>query len=160
MAARLIQIDASQLKKLQRQIRRVDPARRTKVVRDSLLQSAFVVQANAQNIIKRGGSAAPLPDRLTSRTGAGRRSIGIERAALPLAIDIGTNLRYMALHETGGAVTIPSHTRRSSAENSFRVRSYVARFPARPFLVPGFNKSVRKIERIWFRNLKRMIQTA
>lgn len=160
MTAPLITIDSSQLKKLQAQIRRLNPAKRTRVLRESLTQSAFVVQANAQNQIKRGGSAAPLPNRLTSRTGTGRRSITVERAALPFAIDIGTNLRYMALHETGGTVTIPSHRRTSSTGTTHRVRSHTARFPQRAFLVPGYNKSVPAIERIWFRNLKRMIETA
>ena len=160
MAARLITIDTSQLKKLQRQLRRIDPRRRTEFLRKSLLESAFVVQSNAQNQIKRGGSAAPLPDRLTSRTGTGRRSITVERAALPFAIDIGTNLRYMAVHETGGTFTIPAHSRTSSTGTRHRVRSHVARFPKRAFLVPGFNKSIPKIEQIFFRNLKRMLETA
>lgn len=160
MAARLVQIDASQLKKLQAQIRRLDPQRRTEVLRKSLLESGFVVRANAQSFIKRGGSAAPLPDRLTSRTGTGRRDIRLERAALPFAVDVGVTLRYMAVHEGGGTFTIPAHTRTSSTGTRFSVRSYIAKFPARPFLVPGYNKSVPKIEQIWFRNLKRMLQTA
>lgn len=102
------------------------------VFRRALLRSAFKVQEiSTRQKIRAGGvvgtgksrmNLPPLPDRLTSRTGTLRRSIAVDRSALPFEVSIGSDLVYAAVHETGGLV---------------HRRSGTARYPARPFLGPA-----------------------
>lgn len=114
--------------------------------RDALMHAAYEVQRiAAQEKIRRGGVVgkgktrtllAPLPDRLTSRTGSLRRSIGVDRSELPFAISIGTELVYGRVHETGG-------------------RFGRATYPPRPFLAPALDDVVPKFEIFFARALQR-----
>jgi phage gpG-like protein len=95
-------------KELQRKLERMDPGRNKRIMRNSLLESALLVQRDAaKNQIlaggggKKGGMTKAHPRYLTSRTGTLRRSIKVDRGPLPFAIEVGTDLVYGALHEFG-----------------------------------------------------------
>lgn len=131
----------------------MDPTRRVSILRTWLLQSALVVQREAQDQIIRGGSAPPHPTRLTSRTGTGRRSITVDRTGVPRFIEIGPKgvaEKYMSLHERGGVV------RRVSRAGT----AHSATYPARPYLKPGLEKSRGKIRDIFVRTWARAVRTA
>lgn len=114
--------------------------------RDALTHAAYEVQRiAAQEKIRRGGVVGkgrqrmilpPLPDRLTSRTGSLRRSIGVDRSDLPFAISIGTELVYGRVHETGG-------------------RFGRAKYPPRPFLSPALDDVMPKFESFFARAIQR-----
>ncbi len=114
---------------LTRVMNNIDPSRNPEFVRRALIKGGLLVQKNAaEKQIKRGGRAKPLPNKLTSRSGTGRRSIRTDRSGLPrFFVDIGSDLKYMQLHETGGTVT-----RRSSKGNTHQ-----ATFPPRPYMAPA-----------------------
>lgn len=84
-----------------RKLRKLNPKTNPEFVRRALVKGGFLIQQDAQlNQIERGGKGPPLPHRLTSRTGTGRRSIRVDRGGLPnFFIDIGSDLEYMQLHE-------------------------------------------------------------
>lgn len=147
-------------KRLTRQLRNIDPSRKTKILRDWLLESAFVVQEKAQNEMIRGGKNPPVAGKLTSRTGTGRRSISVFRSGLPKFIEIGTDLRYMNLHETGGEIQRGPYQRRSSSGTTHRVKRHSATYPKRPFLVPGYEKSKTKIAEIFRRKFRQSLDRA
>ena len=108
------------------QVRRVltniNPGKHPAFVKRALTKSGLLVQRNAAlKQMIRGGRQAPAPTKLTSRTGTGRRSIRVDRSGLrQFYVDIGSDLRYMQLHETGGLVSRRGH--------SFRMprRAYMA----------------------------------
>lgn len=47
---------------------------------------------------------------------------------------VGTKVRYAAIHEYGGTVTIPTQRRTSKLGKSYTVRAHKATFPERSFL--------------------------
>ncbi len=90
-------------KALLRAVNKLKPGKNPVVFREFLDKLALQVQTRATKVeIIRGGTGPPHPTRLTSRTGAGRRSISVDRRGLPNSISIGSNLVYMAVHEFGG----------------------------------------------------------
>lgn len=100
-----------------------------------LRRMVLEVQRNAaQEQMIRGGGGPPHPSRLTSRTGTGRRSISVNLAPLPLAAEVGSDLAYMALHETGGLVSVPSTQVQS------HIRKVVFGRTVAPFTVPAFTR--------------------
>lgn len=117
-------------KLLKRKMRKIDPKTNPEFVRRALVKGGFLIQRDAQlNQIARGGKGPPLRDRLTSRTGTGRRSIRVDRKGLrEFFIDIGSDLRYMQLHETGGKT-----------------------MPARPYLAPALDAVDKDLERLFSR---------
>lgn len=134
-------------------IRRMDPTRRIGLMRAWLLESALVVQDAAQDEMVRGGKAPPLPNKLTSRTGTGRRSIVVDRKGVPRFIDIGPKgvaEKYMSLHEAGGTVN----------KTSLTGKSFSATYPARPYLAPGLEKSRSRIREIFIRKWRKAVLTA
>lgn len=143
MAARPIQIrvvNPRELQKISRAIRRIDPRKNVKIINDGLKAGALRVKRNAQQRqMKRGGSGPPLPSRLTSRTGTGRRSINVDRSGLPRHIDVGPNVRYMATHEFGGTFTVRSHSRSKPSGGRARVKAHSRTVPRRAYLEPAYN---------------------
>lgn len=137
----------------------------------ALDEMALKVQENAtRSQIIRGGSERPHPSRLTSRTGTGRRSVRVNRAA-GLVRDIGTDLVYMGLHELGGVAsigptTIPRHTRRVVFGRTVRPFSvgpyqragYTARFPRRAYLEPALEAMTPRFRGILIDHLRRVIR--
>lgn len=136
---------------------RLDPASNPDFVRRALIKGGTLIQREAQlNQIKKGGGRKrgpndkPLPDRLTSRTGTGRRSIRVDRGGLPdFFVDIGSDLEYMKLHETGGTVGVRGHSRRSHFRRTATgtqfvighdVASHQATFPKRAYLAPALDE--------------------
>lgn len=125
-----IRVVVSGDKALQRKLKKLDPKTNPEFVRRALVKGGFLIQSDAQmNQIERGGKGPPLPHRLTSRTGTGRRSIRVDRGGLPnFFVDIGSDLRYMQLHETGGKT-----------------------MPARPYLAPALDAVDEKLEGLFLR---------
>lgn len=103
----------------------------------ALKRIAFETQGKAQNKLRRGGSLAPAPSVLTSRTGTGRRAIGVDLASLPTSAATGSALGYMAGHETGGNFRVRAQRRRSRKGNVHRVRAHRRRVPKREWLRPA-----------------------
>lgn len=157
MAALTVKIEG--FRELERRLQKMNPKKTPVILKRGLTRVALQIQKNAQKEqIKSGGggkrnASAPLPNRLTSRTGTGRRSIRVNRGPLPRAIEIGTDLRYMAAHERGGtftrrstrvaehqrvfafgrrvsSFTVPSHTR----------KAHSVKMPKRPFLIPAYRQ--------------------
>ena len=124
-------------KQLRRKLERMDPGRNKAILRNSLIESALLVQRDAaKNQIltggggKRSGMTRPHPRHLTSRTGTLRRSIKVDRGPLPFAIDVGTDLVYGAYHE-------------------LRAKR------RRPFLQPALDRVAPKFGDIFIKNWKR-----
>lgn len=144
-------------KTLNRVLRNINPRENPEFVRRALTKGGLFIQRNAaEKQIKRGGRGRPLPDRLTSRTGTGRRSIRTDRGGLPrFFIDIGSDLKYMQLHETGGTVSVRAHSRRGRKGGTHRVRAHSATFPARPYLAPAIAAVDSDLEGLFLRGWNR-----
>jgi phage gpG-like protein len=103
-------------------LRRVAPP--TKPLARFLRKAGLLVQRIATTeMILRGGKGPPHPTMLTSRTGALRRSIGVDETEIPFRVTVGSNLVYAAVHELG-----------------------VDPFPPRPYLAPALEKAAEKFE--------------
>jgi phage gpG-like protein len=141
---------------LSKRLAQMDPKTNQAIMTDSLRTIAGLILRNAKDIQITGGGRGkskalkPLPNRLTSRTGTLRRSIGINLAPLPRAVEVGTDLTYGAVHEKGGRISVPTstvsaHTRRvvfGRRVAPFKVpshtrRAHSAKYPPRPFLKPA-----------------------
>lgn len=166
-------------KEIARLMSKVDPKRDgARWQRAALLRAALLVQKiAAKEKIRRGGATKTgqrraLPNVLTSRTGTLRRSIAVDRAPLPGAVDVGTALGYGAVHEIGGTFTIPrhqvdAHTRRivfGRRVAPFNVGPYSrgpysARYPKRPFLVPALEETIPKLPRIFVEEIQKVLGT-
>lgn len=120
----LIRVSIVNTKEVRDFMQRINPARNTKIIRNGLVRAALEIQANAADIqIAAGGrgkrkALRPLPDRLTSRSGALRRGIHVDRSDLPFAIEIarGPNEPYGDIHELG-----------------------LGNYPRRPFMAPALD---------------------
>ena len=92
-------------RELDARLRAANPKINRRVLGRFFPKAAARIQTNAAKVqIVAGGrgkgkALKPLPDKLTSRTGTLRRSIGINKGPLPGAIEIGTHLVYGAVHE-------------------------------------------------------------
>lgn len=141
--------------KLLAHYQRVNPKANPEIFGRTLRRIVLETQELAANNLIRGGSQAPVSGKLTSRTGTGRRSIGVDFGSLPLSASVGSTLKYMAVHETGGTFSVPSHQVGEHTRTvvfgrkvaPFRVPSYTvsghsARYPARPWLGPAVDKMV------------------
>jgi hypothetical protein len=116
---------------------RINPKKNPAVVRRALLKAGALTQSiAAKEKIKRGGKGPPEKDRLTSRTGTLRRSIGINRGPLPWAVEVGTPLIYGVVHEVTGA------------GKAKRVR---------PFLKPALDKAAKSFDDIFAREIAKEI---
>lgn len=127
----------------------------------ALRASAYLVQESAKDeSIIRGGARAtggaltgsyrqskPHPTKLTSRTGHGRRSIRINMLASGMAIEVGSDVGYMALHEEGGI----------AARGGAHARAHFAKYPPRPWLKPALDKVSPKFPNIFVEELLREI---
>lgn len=147
--------------KLRRDILAMDPSDRRKVLDPALIESALLVARNAATQqIKRGGKGAPIKGKLTSRTGTLRRSLGpnfaVDRSGLSRAfIEVGTNLKYGAVHETGGTFSVGGHVRTSKKGQRFGVRPHTVTFPPRPFLEPALDDTFQKFPAIFVKHWAR-----
>ena len=114
---------------LSQKLDRMSPKKNSAWVARALVKAALETQKiAAKEKIKRGGKGPPVPHILTSRTGTLRRSIRVNRASLPTAIEVGSDLIYAVVHELGG------------------------RFhPPRPFLDPALKDASRDFDRIFSR---------
>jgi len=124
-------------KGLKRALDKMNPGVNKRIVRESLIESAFLVQRDAaKNQIlaggggKKSGMTKPHPRFLTSRTGTLRRSIKVDRGPLPFAIEVGTDLVYGAAHEFG------------STKRNLPVRAFMQ--PALERVAPKFGEIVVK----------------
>lgn len=153
--------------RFQQALRNASPKTNPRFISQLLRAVALRTQAVAAgDKIRRGGSGPALPDRLTSRTGTGRRSISTNLSPLPRAAEVGSDLSYMAVHEIGGRINVPgttvqSHTRTVAFGRkvapftvpSHRRRAHSARYPARPWLQPAVDDVVAEAPeigaRIW-----------
>jgi hypothetical protein len=152
-----ITVKTSGLNELQADLRRLNPKENVQITSKGFEDIAFAIQRNAANKqIVAGGrgkknAVPPLPSKLTSRTGTGRRSIRVNRGPLPRAIEIGTDLKYMSLHEVGGSAdhktgVVREHKRKvvfGKKVKPFIVPAhfrsgYTADYPKRSFLEPAY----------------------
>ncbi len=148
--------------KFTRALRSTSPRENVKIVSDLLRTLAFNTQSiAAQKKIIRGGSGPAVKGKLTSRTGTGRRSIGVDLSGAPRFAEVGSSLGYMALHETGGRVNIPrkfvkGHFRTQAFGKTFdrfRVKGFFvnphkANFPPRPWLAPAVKDALKNAPNI------------
>ena len=148
-----IRIKVEGVERVKSVLRGIDPSKNSAFVRRALVKGGLLVQREAAlNQIKRGGKGPSLRDRLTSRTGTGRRSIRVDRGGLSkFFVEIGSDLEYMKVHETGGTFQRRAHTRTSRLGNSFQVRAHQATYPARPFLKPALDAVDDELEGVFFR---------
>ena len=152
-----LKVTLSGMPELRAALARMNPAQNKRILVNSFKEGAKQIQRiAAKEKIKAGGKGPPELHRLTSRTGTGRRSIRINRGPLPHAIEVGTDLGYMALHELGGtadhkSVVVKEHTRKMAfgkKRKPFTVplhfrSGYSAEYPARPFLAPALDDVVK-----------------
>jgi len=139
-----------------RQLTSLIPSKNPKIRAVGLRALALEVQTvSAREKIKRGGKGAPLKSKLTSRTGTGRRSIRTDFSRLPGQSAVGTDLRYMAAHEKGGAFsvkasTVSAHTRTKAFGKTvkpfkvpkYKRKAYTLNLPKRPFIEPAVDQVV------------------
>ncbi len=154
----------------------MDPKRNPEVVTRMLDRSAFLIQVTAQTkTIKRGGKGKPLAAKLTSRTGTLRRSIRVNRVSRTIR-DIGTDLRYGAVHEQGGNLSVKAHTRERQtvsgrtvafvprgtvlASRTINVKAHKRFVPKRPFLDPAQVLAQRGMAKIMKEEWLRVVQKA
>lgn len=117
-------------------MKRGDPERNPEIFSRSLRRITLLTQKiAAQEKMKRGGQGAPLPNKLTSRTGTGRRSISTDFGALPRAASVGSSLNYMRVHEEGGTFVA------SLARVGAHTRTVVFGRTVSPFTVPAYTRS-------------------
>ena len=122
-----LSISVQGLDELHERLDRIMPSKNSAWVARALVKAALRVQEiSAKEKILRGGKGPPVPGILTSRTGTLRRSIRVNRSPLPWAVEVGTDLVYGAVHETGGKF-----------------------HPPRPFLGPGLEDASRDFDRIF-----------
>jgi phage gpG-like protein len=122
---------------------KMDPSRNPKLRRIILLKSAFAIQRRVtKKEIKRGRTGAPLPNRLTFRSGTLTRSIAVAHDGE--AVEVGTALIYGAVHENGGTFAIPAHTRRTKSGKRTLVKAHNKTFRKRPFLAPGLKNTQKE----------------
>jgi hypothetical protein len=118
-----------------KRLEKMDPGKNRSIMRAILVDCALLVQENAadRQIAAGGGginaAAPPLPNRLTSRTGHLRNSIGVDRGELPHAVTVGTRVVYGGIHEFG-----------------------LGRYPERPFMRPALKAQRRKFPAVIKRN--------
>ena len=154
-------------------LRNANPALRRVITGKALRVMAVETQTFAKTeAIIRGGSAPPVLRKLTSRTGRGRSSIRTDFSKLPRAAEVGSTLKYMALHETGGTVNRPATTVQQHMRNvlfgqrvkPFSVGPYTrrggrAKYPARPWLAPSVARTVQRgpriVELVWLESIQR-----
>jgi len=142
------------IEEMTRKLGKISPSANSAWMSRALVKSALLVQKiAAEDKIKRGGKGPPLARILTSRTGTLRRSIGVNRASLPFAVEVGTGLIYGAVHETGwsGTQHVPAHTRTVAfgrKVSPFRVNAFSrhVRYQARPFLAPALDAGAPKFQ--------------
>jgi phage gpG-like protein len=129
----------------------IDPKKNPTFVRQALIGGGLLIQKNAAlKQIKSGGKGAPLKTKLTSRSGDGRRSIRVDRGGLGrFYVDIGSDLKYMQLHEVGGTVSRRAYTRKSPSGGTHKVRAHTATYPPRPFMKPALNAVNRELRQIF-----------
>ena len=129
-----------------------------RILSRALLKSAYEIQrVAAREKIIRGGvvgrgknrtETPPHPFRVTSRSGALRRSIAVDRGPLPFAVEVGSNLRYAPVHEFGGTYRM---TRRTKGGTT----SYTATYPARPFLQPALDDVAKTFSDLFAAEIKK-----
>lgn len=158
---------------VRRMLRRLSPAQNQAIFRKSLTDCARLVASNARTKqIMGGGQKAkgvqikPHPTRLTSRTGTLRRSISTNWYRKPEAIDIGSDLKYGAVHEHGysGPVTIKEHTRKirqafgrriTPREVTVHAHSRIkVTYPRRPFLEPAVDDEGNRFPAIFVEHIR------
>lgn len=153
-------------------LRRISPANAPQILSRSLRKIGLQIAKVAKDeTIIRGGRQRPHPTKLTSRSGTGRRSIRTDLTRLPRAVSIGSDLVYMAVHETGGTFTVPRHnvrTHRRTVAFGRRVAPYVvgpfergpysARFPRRSWLAPAVRKVRPTMGRIFLDEMRRSLR--
>lgn len=122
MAAPRVSFQIVGVREGSRILRRLSPKQNPRPIRRALIKLGFIAQRHsARRAILPGGTRPPHPTKLTSRTGTGRRSIGVDRRPLAqFAIDVGSDLFYMRLHALG-----------------------LGRFPVRDWLTPGLREARR-----------------
>lgn len=118
------------------------------------LAVAGMEQAATKNIIPRSQEhylTGPRPDKLGVRSGILRRSITHKVDRPRVMVQIGTNVKYAAIHEYGGTIKHPGGTAyfvrdgkavfisnaAAAGKNYPRTRAHSITMPARPFLRPA-----------------------
>jgi phage gpG-like protein len=154
----VLRVNIEGMQELQRRLKQMNPRQNMKIIRNGLIESALKIQRNAakEQILAGGGgkknAKPPVPHQLTSRTGTLRRSIKVDRGPLPLAIEVGTDLEYGAVHEFGGTISVPGRVIRAhqrsiafgkkvapfTVPSHFRMGHY-AEYPQRPFMKPALD---------------------
>jgi phage gpG-like protein len=103
-----IGVSVTGTKELKRALERMNPGTNKRILRNSLLEAAFLLQKDAAMKQIRAGRGYEFKKydprdvhstMLTSRTGGLRGSIRTNRGPLPFAIEVGTDKVYGAHHE-------------------------------------------------------------
>jgi phage gpG-like protein len=113
---------------------------------------------------KRGGKgkmmdAAVDARRLTSRHGGSGLvgSIRVNRSPLPMAIEVGSDKKYAAIHEEGGTINVTDKMRRALHYKGMHLRKGTKKItmPKRPYLAPALEKASKEFTRIFAKELGR-----
>ena len=183
MAAFEVKVTGSEA--VTRLLERITPSKRPGIWRDILggIGGEIVYSAQKESLIggsrffgapgPRGGrgkltNAKADPHRLTNRSHVGQRSILLDASNLPRSVTVGSDRVYMAMHESGGRVTIPQHDVREHTRSSafgkkrkpftvpdYTVSSHTAKYPARPWLAPAIVRAGRKTNEIMLDALRK-----
>jgi HK97 gp10 family phage protein len=131
-----IGVSVTGTKELKRALERMNPGTNKRILRNSLLEAAFMLQKDAAtNQIRHGArKSPPIPGKLTNRHGGAGLvgSIRVNRGPLPFAIEVGTDKAYGARHEFG-----------------------TRGMPRRPFLQPALDKIAPKFGDIVVKHWKK-----
>jgi phage gpG-like protein len=133
-----IGVSVTGTKELKHALEKMNPGTNKRILRNSLLEAAFLLQKDAATKQIRHGArkSPPIPGKLTNRHGGAGLvgSIRVNRGPLPFAIEVGTDKAYGAIHELGG-----------------KKRP----MPKRPFLQPALDKIAPKFGDIVVKHWKK-----
>ena len=112
-----------------------------------------------------GGKGSPVGQPPANRTGTLRRSwtVGkVTTSGTKVSTKIGSNVKYAAIHEFGGMITVPAHTRTTCFGRKTKPYTMPAKWfdmPKRPYIEPAIqkteDKAIEKATKVFTASLKR-----
>jgi len=98
-----------------------------------------------------GGKGSPVGQPPANRTGTLRRSWTVGKvvtSGTKVSTKIGSNVKYAAIHEFGGMITVPAHTRTSAFGRKTKPYTMPAKWfgmPKRPYVAPAIKTTRAKM---------------
>jgi HK97 gp10 family phage protein len=156
-------------KELKAALERMKPGTNKKILRNSLIETAKLLQRDAakNQILKGRGNMKPHTKYLTSRHGGAGivGSIRVNRGPLPFAIEVGSDKKYAPIHEFGGTFKVRAHTRKRKYTGRIalsrghtgpmQVKAHTMKMPKRSFLEPALYRQAPKFTDIVIKHWKK-----